>query len=158
MKQYSQTIQSLIQTKLTARNICLKDVTYFECRGRVWFYHGETALLVADVMYDNPITKLTYARIGLAKPKKTVVQTRAAKNKSGAQQEKKKRQKIYERDGFKCLKCGEDRLEELTLDHIVPKSWGGSSKQSNLQTLCKACNFEKGDKNKISYVKKPIFA
>jgi hypothetical protein len=54
------------------------------------------------------------------------------------------RVQVFHRDGFKCVKCGS--TEDLTLDHIYPKSKGGKRTFENLQTMCKACNFEKGDK------------
>lgn len=44
---------------------------------------------------------------------------------------------ILARDG-KCLKCGSD--ENLTIDHIVPVSRGGSNRHDNLQVLCRCCN------------------
>lgn len=56
----------------------------------------------------------------------------------------KKRKEIYKRDGNKCLKCGCKIRYKLTLDHIIPKSWGGHNGKKNLQTLCKDCNEEKG--------------
>jgi 5-methylcytosine-specific restriction endonuclease McrA len=37
-----------------------------------------------------------------------------------------------------CASCG--AREDLTVDHIVPLSRGGSSDLSNLQTLCRTCN------------------
>ncbi len=57
-----------------------------------------------------------------------------------------KRTKLYERDGNKCLKCGETEIKKLTIDHVIPLSKGGSKTNlENLQTLCKKCNAEKGD-------------
>jgi hypothetical protein len=56
----------------------------------------------------------------------------------------KKKLAIFERDGNKCLHCG--TTQNLTIDHIKPKSKGGSNLVSNLQTLCKSCNGRKGDK------------
>ena len=52
------------------------------------------------------------------------------------------RERIYHRDGYKCLHCGSD--DDLTLDHIYPKSLGGKDVEENLQTLCRPCNSSKG--------------
>jgi hypothetical protein len=59
---------------------------------------------------------------------------------------KAKRERIYKRDGYECVRCGENDKRELTLDHIIPVSRGGSSKDDNLQTMCKRCNVLKGSK------------
>ncbi len=59
---------------------------------------------------------------------------------------KGKRKSCYDRDGHKCLKCGNDK--SLTCDHVIPKSLGGKDWLKNLQTLCKKCNEKKGDKIK----------
>jgi len=60
----------------------------------------------------------------------------------------KKRQQIYERDGFRCAMCGADVSDRqlLTLpqcDHKVPAERGGASVDANLQTLCTRCNLKK---------------
>ncbi len=55
-----------------------------------------------------------------------------------------KRKKIYKRDFNKCLCCGS--TENLTLDHIIPLSKGGTDNRYNLQTLCKKCNWKKSNK------------
>ena len=49
---------------------------------------------------------------------------------------------VFERDGHQCLKCG--RTDDLTVDHIVPRVYGGTNAANNLQTLCRGCNAEKG--------------
>ncbi len=51
------------------------------------------------------------------------------------------KKKVIERDGNKCRKCG--ATGDLTVDHIVPKSLGGSDEPSNLETLCFKCNTTK---------------
>ncbi len=51
---------------------------------------------------------------------------------------------VFDRDGSKCLCCGESAFSELTIDHIIPLSKGGTNDFDNLQTLCDKCNFEKG--------------
>ncbi len=51
---------------------------------------------------------------------------------------------IYDRDGYRCCKCGRS-TEDLEIDHIIPISKGGKSHPENLQTLCKTCNKEKSN-------------
>ena len=58
----------------------------------------------------------------------------------------KMRFSIYKRDGYRCRICGRTgRFVDLEIDHIKPIAKGGKSVYSNLQTLCKRCNQEKGD-------------
>lgn len=49
---------------------------------------------------------------------------------------------VFERDGYRCVECG--TCEDLTIDHIYPKSLGGADTVDNLQTLCRPCNCRKG--------------
>jgi 5-methylcytosine-specific restriction endonuclease McrA len=52
---------------------------------------------------------------------------------------------IYARDGFRCQYCGNKaRIEELTYDHVVPRSRGGETSWTNIVTACHACNYQKG--------------
>lgn len=51
---------------------------------------------------------------------------------------------IYKRDGFACVYCGENRRQELTIDHVYPRMRGGQDTWENLVTCCKKCNGEKG--------------
>jgi 5-methylcytosine-specific restriction endonuclease McrA len=53
------------------------------------------------------------------------------------------RQNIYRRDDHKCIYCGDS--ENLTLDHVLPKSKGGKNTWTNLVTCCGNCNVRKGD-------------
>ncbi len=52
------------------------------------------------------------------------------------------RQAIYEHDHYRCVKCGVSA--DLTLDHIIPLSKGGTNDRDNLRTLCMPCNRSKG--------------
>lgn len=55
-----------------------------------------------------------------------------------------RRKSVYRRDNFTCQNCGRKGgphgNAELHAHHIVPKSKGGSHKQSNLVTICKDCH------------------
>lgn len=51
---------------------------------------------------------------------------------------------IFSRDDYKCVECNTQR--DLTVDHIIPWSKGGSDEPFNLQTLCKSCNSRKGNR------------
>lgn len=46
--------------------------------------------------------------------------------------------KVFARDGAKCVRCGSE--DDLTVDHIFPRSSGGTHSLSNLRTLCRSCN------------------
>lgn len=53
---------------------------------------------------------------------------------------------LKRRCGYRCCKC--QRLEsvnnQLTRDHIIPISLGGTNNISNIQPLCRECNSVKG--------------
>ena len=54
------------------------------------------------------------------------------------------RSRIYKRDNHECVYCGSKK--DLTLDHVIPKSKGGSNEWTNLVTSCFKCNLKKGNK------------
>lgn len=51
---------------------------------------------------------------------------------------------LFRRDNGECAYCGS--TDNLTIDHIVPKSRGGKSIWENLVTACHNCNNEKDNK------------
>ncbi|MGK9369051.1 HNH endonuclease [Melioribacter sp. Ez-97] len=55
------------------------------------------------------------------------------------------RKNILKRDGHRCAYCGRGDLP-LTVDHVVPKSRGGSDTWENLVAACLPCNNKKGDR------------
>jgi 5-methylcytosine-specific restriction endonuclease McrA len=58
-----------------------------------------------------------------------------------------KRNEIFERDGYRCVYCGERfPAEELTIDHVQPRVRGGDRSEGNLVTACRGCNTLKGQR------------
>lgn len=61
----------------------------------------------------------------------------------------KYRMLVFDRDSFRCQYCGlsvkNDENLVLEIDHIIPKSKGGSNAVDNLITSCSNCNRGKGD-------------
>lgn len=58
------------------------------------------------------------------------------------------RRKLYREANGYCSICGEhiDYFSESTIDHVIPKSKGGSNKMSNLKIAHAYCNRKKGNK------------
>lgn len=65
---------------------------------------------------------------------------------------RRKRELVFERDGFMCCNCLHHGIETVVTlhgelagicDHIVSLEEGGTDAMHNLQTLCKKCSDEK---------------
>jgi CRISPR/Cas system Type II protein with McrA/HNH and RuvC-like nuclease domain len=53
-----------------------------------------------------------------------------------------------------CVYCGNHyETNELTLDHVHPKSLGGEDLTSNLVSCCHKCNQDKGTNNWLSWMR-----
>ena len=55
------------------------------------------------------------------------------------------RRNILERDSHTCQYC-DYRGEQLTLDHVIPRSRGGKDHWDNLVSACVRCNVKKGSR------------
>lgn len=54
------------------------------------------------------------------------------------------RRAVFARDGWTCQYCGS--RSNLTVDHVIPRSKGGSSSWENIVASCAPCNRRKGDR------------
>jgi 5-methylcytosine-specific restriction endonuclease McrA len=54
------------------------------------------------------------------------------------------RRAVFARDGWACQYCGS--RSSLTVDHVIPRSKGGSSNWENIVASCAPCNRRKGDR------------
>lgn len=61
--------------------------------------------------------------------------------------------KIYGSQEGKCVGCNYYfPFRNMTIDHIVPKSKGGTDRLENLQLLCNACNSTKGLRSQVELI------
>lgn len=57
------------------------------------------------------------------------------------------RRNIYLRDGHTCQYCGKvPKKDEVTIDHVIPRSRGGKTTWENVVLACVRCNMKKGSK------------
>lgn len=57
------------------------------------------------------------------------------------------RRNIFARDQHRCQYCGQrPAKQELTIDHVMPKSRGGKDSWDNLVLACVNCNVSKGNR------------
>jgi len=68
---------------------------------------------------------------------------------------------IFRRDGGYCQYCGKSfPKQELTIDHVVPKSRGGTSIWENVVCCCGKCNRKKGGRTpeqaRMKLLNKPV--
>ena len=63
------------------------------------------------------------------------------------------RYRVLAKSGARCVACGVSSLERaIEVDHIVPRSKGGSDELSNLQALCYKCNSQKRDRDDLDFL------
>jgi 5-methylcytosine-specific restriction endonuclease McrA len=69
------------------------------------------------------------------------------------------RKNILRRDRHICQYCGKNS-KPMTIDHIIPKSYGGDDSWENLVTACLACNNKKADRTpeeaNMKLIRKPV--
>ena len=67
------------------------------------------------------------------------------------------RKQIKESWDNKCAYCGSE--EDLTLDHVTPRSLGGSDTTDNVVCCCRSCNQSKGHEHwKLWYIQQDFYS
>jgi 5-methylcytosine-specific restriction endonuclease McrA len=60
------------------------------------------------------------------------------------------RRNLYARDGNRCQYCGKRHsTTELSVDHVVPRSQGGTTTWENVVCACLKCNVRKGGRTPL---------
>lgn len=102
--------------------LLLKEKAELLERGR-WELHSESTTFARPTV----IRLVTYVRV----PR-------------DVHQRKITRRAVFARDGWTCQYCGS--RSNLTVDHVIPRSKGGSSSWDNIVASCAPCNRRKGDR------------
>ena len=55
------------------------------------------------------------------------------------------RRNVFQRDNHTCQYCG-SRDDQLSIDHVMPRSRGGGDTWENVTTACLSCNVRKGNR------------
>lgn len=89
-------------------------------------------LAVRTVAYAVPVPEVILLTLYGEVPRREVVFTR---------------RNLFRRDRFTCQYCGvQPGSEELTIDHVLPRSKGGKSTWDNCVLACVPCNKRKADR------------
>src|ERR671932_2336524 len=65
-----------------------------------------------------------------------------------------KRERIFERDRYRCVYCGGVfPAEELTVDHVQARVRRGDRSAGNLVTACSGCNTAKGHRKAAQFLR-----
>lgn len=79
----------------------------------------------------------------------------------GGAQRSRTRQRLYKKFKQQCFFCQEEILySQATIDHLVPRSKGGTDDETNLVLACRTCNIDKGselDLDRVQFRKLDIF-
>lgn len=74
---------------------------------------------------------------------------------SSAALTKNVRKTIYDNDGGYCYLCGDKiNIDDMTIDHVVPKSGGGDTNTANARCCCFTCNQMKGSMDLDEFIEK----
>lgn len=134
-----------------------------DCRSEVWrkdsYYTNDAYLKAMRVILDSAysfewqketaqvIIERTLAEIEAEEKKRLCALRRA----EFARNYEPIKLALIERDGYGCVECGAQ--DNMTVDHIIPLSKGGTDKLDNLRFLCRGCNSKKNDTLDFSEIK-----
>src|SRR5712672_2502800 len=64
---------------------------------------------------------------------------------------------VFLRDRFRCQYCGgRFRADDLTFDHVKPRSFGGVTEWHNVVAACDPCNLRKSNRSEMKPLRIPF--
>jgi len=122
----------------------------------VWMYRGMARAIAPDTFETHDFSSWSDLAIASGEPAIHSISLRirvpeiiilALYNEVPRKEVVFSRRNIYKRDRFTCQYCGEQPgSEELTIDHILPRSVGGRSTWENCVLACVDCNRHKANR------------
>lgn len=62
-----------------------------------------------------------------------------------------RRRRVLARDGHRCIYCGGNAD---TIEHLMPRSKGGTDALANLAAACRSCNRLRGNQSLVRFLRK----
>ena len=133
----------------------------FVCGNKLEFYPNDPSITYNDKKFtfcSNDCSTLFQVE-----PKGFLVPAILKLNGYAPRHVKKKRYNrlgVFKRDNCVCQYCYKTfKIEELTIDHVLPRALGGKTTWENCVTCCNSCNNRKADKTpqmaNMKLLKKP---
>jgi len=64
---------------------------------------------------------------------------------------------VFLRDRFRCQYCGQRfTADQLTFDHVKPRSFGGATEWKNIVAACDPCNLRKSNRFDMRPLRMPV--
>jgi diadenosine tetraphosphate (Ap4A) HIT family hydrolase/5-methylcytosine-specific restriction endonuclease McrA len=141
---YSQIVKNMVGRVLTnSRGITKKNKNNYEIENLANLSYEQIAELLG--LLERKIEDFSDKRGG----SQWAHRSRIRKPISGST-----RFEVLKQAKFHCELCGISAdVKNLEVDHIIPKSLGGSDELSNFQALCYTCNAQKGNRDKTDFRK-----
>jgi 5-methylcytosine-specific restriction endonuclease McrA len=113
------------------------DNDYVQYDYKLWIEYTQDKL-------ENEYFYISTVQHRLAIPHVVVL---TAYDKLPRNQVKYSRESVFQRDKFLCAYCGKKfKKQQLTIDHINPKAYGGTKSWKNTISSCMTCNAKKADR------------
>lgn len=121
------------------------------------------------VSWQEAVTMMYLDKVDLVVPYKEVINSPSTsvdmpavirmrkKVKTGRYRIRFSRRNVFMRDGYRCMYCGSQcHRSQLTFDHVLPRSKGGTTDWENILSACGRCNARKGNRTPAEAGMKPI--
>ena len=144
VKKTNPSLASIANQKFKEYNDKKSNDASFEKISEITDDQGNISLHVSTDEDSLQRTKESLKKIYEAEGYEIKIEVTHEKKKRSRKISQDVKDKVWNRDGGKCVECGSN--ENLEFDHIIPHSKGGANTYRNIQLLCENCNRSKSNK------------